>query len=59
MMEEQRPENYPKLENYEPTRFMLPTSHYNKKRADKAVNFIEQLCHTKSKWAGHRFWLLP
>lgn len=59
MQTETRPKNYPKLTDYQPTKFMLETSHYDKKKADKAVNFIEQLCHTKSKWAGHRFWLLP
>ncbi|MCD8013315.1 MAG: terminase large subunit [Lachnospiraceae bacterium] len=59
MMDEMRPVNYPKLKDYKPSRFMLPTSHYEKKKGDKAVNFIEQLCHTKSKWAGKRFWLLP
>ncbi len=56
---EQRPESIPKLENYQPTRFMLPTSHYDKKKADKAVRFIEMLKHTKGKWAGKRFWLFP
>lgn len=38
---------------------MLPTSHYDKKKADRAVTFIENLCHTKGKWAGTPFWLLP
>ena len=56
---EQRPESIPKLENYQPTRFMLSTSHYDKKKADKAVRFIEMLKHTKGKWAGKRFWLFP
>ena len=58
-MAETRPEAYPKLENYTPTRFMLPTSHYDPDRADRAVRFIEMLRHTKGKWAGKRFWLLP
>ncbi|MCD8048217.1 MAG: terminase large subunit [Clostridia bacterium] len=58
-MSEARPANYPKLQDYTPTSFMLETSHYDQKKADKAVNFIEQLRHTKSKWAGQRFWLLP
>lgn len=44
---------------YEPTPFMLPTSHYDKRKADRAVNFIENLCHTKGKWAGTKFTLLP
>ena len=56
---ETRPEGYPKLENYTPTRFMLPTSHYDRKKADRAVNFVEMLRHTQGKWAGKRFWLLP
>ena len=38
---------------------MLPTSHYDKAKADRAVKFIENLRHTKGKWAGTRFWLLP
>ena len=59
MAKETRPKDYPKLKNYKPTRFMLPTSHYDKAKADRAVTFIENLCHTKGKWAGKRFWLLP
>ena len=58
-MAERRPAGYPKLKNYKPSRFMLPTSHYDKAKADRAVKFIENLCHTKGKWAGNRFWLLP
>ena len=58
-MAERRPAGYPKLKNYRPSRFMLPTSHYDKAKADRAVKFIENLCHTKGKWAGKRFWLLP
>lgn len=50
---------YPKLKNYKPSQFMLPTSRYDKKKADRAVTFIENLCHTKGKWAGTPFWLLP
>ena len=59
MAKETRPKDYPKLKDYQPSRFMLPTSHYDKKKADRAVTFIENLCHTKGKWAGTRFWLLP
>ena len=55
----ERPVNYPKLENYQPTRFMLPESHYDAAKADRAVRFIENLCHTKGRWAGKPFWLLP
>lgn len=59
MAVEKRPADYPKLKNYKPTKFMLPTSHYDKEKADRAVMFIENLRHTKGKWAGKRFWLLP
>lgn len=55
----ERPADIPKLEDYTPTRFMLPTSHYDEKAADRAVRFIEQLKHTKGKWAGKPFWLFP
>ena len=47
MARETRPKDYPKLKNYQPTRFMIPTSHYDKKKADRAVSFIENLCHKK------------
>lgn len=56
---DQRPNDYPKLVDYQPTRFMLPTSHYDVDLADRAVRFIENLKHTKGKWAGTPFWLLP
>ena len=59
MAKEPRPKAYPKLKNYKPSQFMLPTSRYDKKKADRAVTFIENLCHTKGKWAGTPFWLLP
>ena len=36
-----------------------PTSHYDEDRANRAVRFIENLKHTKGRWAGKRFWLLP
>lgn len=45
--------------HYEPSPFMLPTSHYDKVKADRAVTFINNLSHTKGKWAGKRFDLLP
>ena len=51
-MRETRPEDYPKLKEYTPTRFMLETSHYDEEKADRAVRFIENLKHTKGKWAG-------
>ena len=47
-----------KLKDYTPTRFMLPTSHYDKEKADFAVNFIQCLSHTKGMWAGKRFELI-
>ncbi|HGD3218051.1 TPA: terminase large subunit [Streptococcus agalactiae] len=45
--------------HYEPSPFMLPTSYYDKAKADRAVTFINNLSHTKGKWAGNRFDLLP
>ena len=44
---------------YVPSKFMLPTSHYDPDKADRAVTFIQNLCHTKGKWAGTPFLLLP
>lgn len=44
---------------YTPSPFMLPTSHYDQKRADHAVAFIQNLKHTKGKWDGKPFLLLP
>ena len=54
-----RPKSIPKLTNYKPTRFMEKDSHYDKKRADTAVNFIQNLKHTIGDWRGQRFWLFP
>ena len=59
MAVEKRPVDMPKLTDYQPTRFMLSTSHYDKTKADRAVKFIENLRHTKGKCPGKRFWLLP
>ncbi len=42
---------------FQPTRFMLPTSCYDKDRADRAVHFIQALKHTKGVWAGQPFLL--
>ena len=39
---------------YTPCKFMLPTSHYDKAKADRAVKFIQNLCHTKGKWDGKK-----
>ena len=58
-MERERPKEYPKLKDYRPSRFMLPDSHYDAAKADKAVRFIEMLPHTKGRWSGKPFWLLP
>ena len=44
---------------YTPSPFMLPTSYYDAKRADHAVAFIQNLKHTKGKWDGKPFLLLP
>ena len=54
-----KPKNYPVLENYTPSSFMLPDSHYDPDKADRAVRFIQMLPHTKGRWAGKPFWLLP
>ena len=43
---------------YEPSKFKLDSSIYNKNLADYAVNFIECLSHTKGTWAGKPFKLL-
>ena len=47
-----------KLKKYVPTRFMAEDSHYDKAEADFAVNFIENLCHTKGTWARKKFELM-
>lgn len=44
---------------YKPCAFMLPTSHYDARKADRAVAFIQNLKHTKGRWAGQKFILLP
>lgn len=44
---------------YTPTSLMLPTSHYDKKKADDTVNFIQMLKHTKGIWDDKPFILLP
>ena len=48
----------PKFE-YTPTPLMLPTSRYDKRRADFAVNFISMLKHTTGEWFGKSFTLMP
>ena len=59
MRQQERPADYPQLTDYTPSRFMLPTSHYDEAKADRAVKFIEMLPHTKGEWEGQRFFLLP
>ena len=51
--------NNPKKPAFQPTRFMLPTSYYDKKKADRAVSFIQGLKHTKGIWSGKPFLLFP
>ena len=43
---------------YKPTPLMLPTSRYDKRRADFAVNFISMLKHTTGEWYGKPFQLM-
>ena len=38
---------------------MLPTSHYDEKRAQYVIDFIQNLKHTNAEWAGKPFTLLP
>ena len=51
-------DNYYKVKTFTPTRFMLPTSYYDAVKADYAVNFIENLRHTKGEWHNKPFRLL-
>jgi phage terminase large subunit-like protein len=44
---------------YKPTPLMLPTSRYEERRADFAVNFISMLKHTTGEWYGKPFQLMP
>ena len=47
-----------KLRKYTPTKFMAGTSKYNRAAADYAVNFIQELSHTKGAWSGKKFELI-
>ena len=47
-----------KLKKYTPTKFMLPTSHYDKDEADFVVNFIQSLSHTKGDFFKEPFILI-
>ena len=44
---------------YTPTKLMLPSSYYDKRRADFAVDFISLLSHTTGEWYGKSFQLMP
>ena len=44
---------------YKPTPLILPTSRYDARRADFAVNFISMLKHTTGEWYGRPFLLMP
>ncbi|MBT9167714.1 MAG: hypothetical protein DDT19_01054 [Syntrophomonadaceae bacterium] len=46
------------LGSYVPTLLMLPSSRYDDRRADFAVNFISMLKHTRGKWYGKPFQLM-
>jgi len=43
---------------YTPTKFILPTSRYDKTAADNAAAFINCLKHTKGEWHGRNFDLI-
>ncbi len=47
-----------RLKNYRPSRFKAPGCVYKEDFADSAVYFINQLRHTKGKWAGMPFELI-
>ena len=47
-----------KLKKYTPTKFMLPTSHYDKDEADFVVDFIQSLSHTKGDFFKEPFILI-
>ena len=46
------------IEEFVPTRLMSKDSYYDKSKADRAVNFIQCLKHTKGKFFGKPFELL-
>ena len=54
-----KPKDFPELKKYKPTEFMLPTSHFDREKAEFTEAFIEMLPHTKGRWEGQPFWLLP
>ena len=46
------------MEEYTPTRFMAEGSHFDKERAEHAINFIQCLKHTKGRFHNEPFILL-
>ena len=44
--------------DFKPTKYMLSSSHYDSERADRVVQFINQLRHTKGEWYNKPFQLL-
>jgi len=48
----------PSRQKFKPSQFILPTSTYDPQRADYAINFIENLRHTKGEWYNQPFHLL-
>lgn len=46
------------MQNYTPTPLMVPTSHFDRQKADYAVSFIECLKHTKGSFYNKPFKLL-
>ncbi len=47
-----------KERTFSPTRFMLPTSHYDDNKAQYVISFIQNLKHTKGEWFNKPFLLL-
>lgn len=47
-----------KKDLFVPSRFMLPTSYFDDRRAQFVIDFIRQLKHTKGEWHGEPFILL-
>lgn len=46
-------------DDFEVTKFMLPTSYYDDEEAEYVISFIENLKHTKGQWHNKPFILLP
>ena len=49
----------PRTRKHKPTRFMAKDSYYDEATADYVVNFIRCLKHTKGRWSGKPFVLMP